>query len=278
LWIYLGCLIPDFPWIVRKIIDFAIPSINGYDLQLFAIVQASLFFSLLLSATFSSFSKNFWRTFLILAIGSLLHLLLDPIQTKWANGVHLFAPFNWELTNYGFFWPESFGTYFLTLTGLLFFIFNWNNLKGKNPQISFSRNNIILGSLFALIYFLAPFQFITEVELADNHFVSTFRNYSERAGKYVETDRKKTHFDIKTNSYWIESSNNDYVELSGVENLESSKLSIQGRFITNDLIEVENYQENWIIFRDGASYLGLLLILIAWITPAKKKGESLTFL
>jgi hypothetical protein len=259
---------------VRKIIDLVIPNINGYDLQLYVIIQASLFSSLLLSATFSSVSKNFWRAFLILAIGSLLHLLLDPIQTKWANGVHLFAPFNWELTNYGFFWPESFGTYFLTLMGLIFFIFNWNKLKGTNRQISFSRNKIILGSLFASIYFLAPLQFMHEVEIADNHFISTLRNYSERAGKYVETDRKKIRFDINTNSYWIESFNNDYIELSGVENLESSKLSIQGRFITNDLIEVENYQENWVIFRDGASYLGLLLILIAWVSPSKKGRKA----
>ncbi len=270
LWIYLGCIIPDFPWIVRKIVSIALPIINGYDLQSYVIVQASLFFCLLLCAVFASVSKSFWRTFIILSLGSILHLLLDPIQIKWANGVHLFAPFNWELTNYGFFWPESFGTYILTFFGLAFYILNWKKLKTNNPQISLSANRIILSLFFSMIYFLAPIEFMNNVEEADNHFVSTFKNYNERVGKYVETDRKKIYFDEKTNSYWIESFNNDLIELRGVEKLESSKLSIQGKFITNDLIEVENYQENLVVFRDGASYVGLFLILISWVTSIKR--------
>ncbi|MCB9249302.1 MAG: hypothetical protein H6613_12540 [Ignavibacteriales bacterium] len=137
LWIYAGCIIPDFPWIIRKIVETILPSVNGYELQAFVIVEATLFFSILLSLALAVLSKFPVRTFLILSLGSLLHLLLDPIQYKWANGVHLFAPFNWDLIHYGFFWPESFGTYLLTFIGIIFFIYNWQEVKNSKPDLIF---------------------------------------------------------------------------------------------------------------------------------------------
>ena len=265
LWIYLGCVIPDFPWIVRKIIEFTLPSINGYDLQLYVIVQASLFFSLILSFIFSLFSQNVKKTFLILGIGSLLHLLVDSLQTKWANGVHLFAPFSWEMTNFGFFWPESLGTYFITIVGLAFFIFYWKSNLISRPLLEFRRERIITAAILMLTYFLLPLAFVDSVEQADNHFISTLRSEKTRVGKYVEMDRKKVIFDKNTNTYRINSFDKSLIELKNIEELNSDKISIKGNFITNDTIYLEDYQENWALFRDGASYLGLLLILLSWI-------------
>jgi len=264
-WIYLGCILPDIPWIIRKLVLFPFPNINGYDLQSYVIVQASLFFSLILSLAFASFSQIFRKTFLILSIGSLFHLLLDSIQIKWANGVHFFAPINWELTSYNIFWPESFGTYFITLAGLVYFILNWKNPKLLSPDFDFSVKRVILGSTILLIYFILPIFFMSSVKNADNHFLNTLANIDTRVGKYVEMDRKAVAFNKETNSYWSESFNNELIELKGLKNIKSSALSIRGIFITNDLVEVEEFHENWAIFRDGASYIGLFLILLVWI-------------
>ena len=271
-WIYLGCIIPDIPWIIRKAIFTLYPSINGYDLQLFVIIQASLFFCILLSLALSSLSNEFWKTLTILIIGSLLHLILDPIQIKWANGVHFFAPFSWKLINYGFFWPESWATYLLTLFGILFFFINIKELKTCKPKFNLSISRIFFSAVILAFYFLAPLNFMNDLEKSNSHFVSTFKDYENRIGKYVETDRKKVILNDETNSYWIESFDGSFTELTGIENIESSKVSIQGRFVTKDLIMVSNYKENWVIFRDGASYTGLLLIFFSWIIMLKNRA------
>ncbi|MCB9218722.1 MAG: hypothetical protein H6610_04585 [Ignavibacteriales bacterium] len=265
LWIYLGCIIPDIPWIIRKIISVLSPSINGYDLQAYVIVQATLFFSIILSFSFSLFSKNILKTFLILSFGSLLHLLLDPIQIKWANGVHLFAPFSWDMTTFGIFWPESFITYLMTISGLIFFVFYWKELKIIKPNILFKKINSFLAFLIILIYFVLPLRFMNNVVKSDNHFISTLKIENERIGKYVEMDRKDVTFNEQTNSYWIKSFNKDIIELKNIERLNSNRISIKGRFISNNIIDVIEYHENWEAFRDGASYLGILLIIFSWI-------------
>lgn len=271
LWIYLGCVIPDFPWIIRKIIEFSIPSINGYDLQSYVIVQATLFFSLILSLAFSLYSQDVKKTFIILGIGTLLHLLIDSLQTKWANGVHLLAPFSWDITNFGFFWPESIGTYLITFLGLAFFIFYWKNNLISRPLLKFNWKRTIGTTTLMLAYFLLPLQFVDNVEQADNHFVSTLMNKDTRTDKYVEMDRKKVIFKENTNSYWIESFDNSLIELKNINELNHGKISIKGKFVTNNAIYVEDYQENWVLFRDGSSYVGLFLILISWLIYIKIK-------
>lgn len=271
LWIYLGCVIPDFPWIVRKIIEFALPSVNGYDLQLYVIVQASLFFSLLLSLILALFSTDVKKTFLILGIGSLAHLILDSLQIKWANGVHLFAPFSWEMTNYGLFWPESNITYIITLLGLAFFIFYWNSNLISRPLINFSFYRIVAVIILLFTYFILPLIFVVNVEQADNHYISTLRNENSRAGKYIEMDRKKVSFNEKTNTYWIESFDKSQIELINLRDLNNNRISIKGKFISKNAIYIEDYQKNWSLFRDGASYLGLFLILISWIIYYRTK-------
>lgn len=271
LWIYLGCVIPDFPWIVRKIIEFALPSVNGYDLQLYVIVHASLFFSLLLSLILALFSTDVKKTFLILGIGSLLHLILDSLQIKWANGVHLFAPFSWEMTNYGLFWPESNITYIITLLGLAFFIFYWNSNLISRPLIKFSFYRIVAVIILLFTYFILPLIFVVNVEQADNHYISTLRNENSRAGKYIEMDRKKVSFNEKTNTYWIESFDKSQIELINLRDLNNNRISIKGKFISKNAIYIEDYQKNWSLFRDGASYLGLFLILISWIIYYRTK-------
>jgi len=277
LWIYLGCLIPDFPWIVRKIVALLLPNINGYELQPYVIVQASLFFCIILSLSFVSLSRKPTKTFFILFWGALLHLLLDPMQTKWANGVHLFAPINWKLLNYGFFWPESYLTYFITISGILFFVFTWKELLTTNFNLVFSKTRIFWGILFLGVYLFLPLKFMDNVLEADNHFVGTLKDFESRKNKYVEMDRKEIEFNENTNSYWVKSFNDDEIELANVNKISSTKLSIKGNFVTNNKIWVTEYHENWVIFRDGASYIGLALILFAWIYSMKDNIRKLLY-
>ena len=129
-WIAVGCIIPDVPWIIQRIFLGAGWGIDPYALLQYAIVQASLFSCLILSGFFAMVVSNGGRVFLLLGLNSFLHLLLDAMQIKWANGVHLFAPFSWRLTAFNLIWPEHILIYSLTLVGVLALgYFGWRDWK-----------------------------------------------------------------------------------------------------------------------------------------------------
>jgi hypothetical protein len=106
-WVFLGCIIPDLPWIFRRAFIALVPGIDFYDVTLYAAVQASLLFCVLLSAVFALLSAKPRVVFGILAVNALIHLLLDTIEIKWGNGVFLLAPLTWQLLSFGWVWPDS---------------------------------------------------------------------------------------------------------------------------------------------------------------------------
>jgi hypothetical protein len=110
------------------------------------------FFCLILSFALAALAKRFRKVFIILVINSLLHLFLDALQTKFANGVQFFVPFSWKMTNLELFWPESLPTYLLTAFGLIYFF-----LTGK--KVYHLRQNLPCG-LSGLACFSFSFRFI----------------------------------------------------------------------------------------------------------------------
>ena len=270
LWIYIGCIIPDIPWIIRKLVTFILPSMNGYDLQAYAIIQSSLLFSIIMSLDFALISTSKKRTFLILALGSLLHLIFDLLQIKWANGVILFAPFSWEMINFGLFWPENIINYIITSLGLVYFMVNWKKVKIEKLPITIKYKSTILSVLLIVCYLSAPLLFIQNIYSANSHYVRTLKDIELREGNYVELDRKSILYNKLSNSYWIYSFNQDLIELSNLNSAESSRISVKGYFETNDRIKVSEFHENWDQFRDGASYIGLFLIFLIWINAVLK--------
>ena len=106
-WVFLGCIIPDLPWIFRRVIIGLNSAIDRYDVLLYSAVQASLLFCLLLALACALVSEKPRLVFAILAVNSLIHLLLDAVEIKWGNGVLLLAPLNWQLLNFNLVWPDS---------------------------------------------------------------------------------------------------------------------------------------------------------------------------
>ncbi|HSO09252.1 MAG TPA: hypothetical protein VLR45_04640, partial [Desulfoprunum sp.] len=93
-WVVAGCIIPDIPWILLRT-ALALGMAAPYTIRLYTTIQASLLFCTLFSAFLAQFSRRPAATFAILSGNCLFHLLLDATQVKWANGVHLLAPFDW---------------------------------------------------------------------------------------------------------------------------------------------------------------------------------------
>jgi hypothetical protein len=267
IFIYFGTIIPDIPWIFQRILPLLFSDVNTYDLRLYCIVLASLFSSVILSIAFANIFSDTRRTFLIFSIGSLLHLLIDSIETKWANGVHLFAPFTWQLYNAGFFWPESTLIYSLTAFGILFVLWNWKQALSTSLQFSFKRSKLVFSTLFLLIYLFLPFLFLNSVEAANNHFVKTLREYENRPGKYFEVDRGK-YIDNEEGDKFLTSFNEE-LKIVNLNLSKSENMSIRGEFVSPDAIRILDYHAH--ANRDLFSYVGLLIILVSVVITIVNK-------
>jgi hypothetical protein len=273
-WIYVGGIIPDLPWILQRILR-KIPGINLYDLNLYVTVQSTLLFGLIISLALASLSKEYLKTFLVLALGCLIHLLLDSLEIKWANGVHLFAPFSWELLNFNLFWSESIPIYLITLFGLVYFLVTFKKgvtLPSNLELKKFKRWFLFL--IVILIYFLFPLFILNQPLEANNHFVKTFENVDERPGKYFEIDRRPYRFEKGVGI--INTFANEDIELKNINLNTSETISIKARFIDEKTAEVTEYHVYSVLFRDGSSYAGLTMVFIFWIISSYKNKKKST--
>ena len=73
-----------------------------YTVQLYAISPSIIIYdNVVMWEVSRSLSKGTReQSFGILALNSVFHLILDSLQTKWGNGVHLFAPVSWEVAEF----------------------------------------------------------------------------------------------------------------------------------------------------------------------------------
>jgi hypothetical protein len=257
--IYVGAVIPDIPWIIQRAALALIPGINVYDLRLYCIVLSSLFLSIFLSAALAYIFPETKRVFIIFSLGAFIHLLLDSIEIKWANGVHLLAPFNWDLFTAGFFWPESITIYVITLFGFLYVLYNIKETVSLSLKISFTSPRKIFTSItIGVFYFSLPLLLLNNAETADNHFVKTLRDLEHRPGSYFEVDR----------GYYVDSPNGDqfitpFKEKLIVTNLNlgtSGSTSIRAKFISRNTIQIIDYHIH--SNRDIYSYVGLIILVI----------------
>lgn len=263
-WIYVGCVIPDLPWILQRIVRETLPHVDLYDLRLYAIAQSSLLVCLLLGGALASVSRAPLRVWLILSLGSALHLALDACQTKIANGVHLVAPFSWELLNLGLFWPEGWPTLALTVTGLVYFVVAWlrPGQARTGPLFRFGPRLVALCALFATLWLVAPLALLAGPERADSHYVRTLRDRETRTGKAVGFDRGTYLHGPEGGRYRTFAG--EILDLEAVEAVASGTASLRGRFLDPDTVLVEEFHDHSGWPRDLASYLGLLLVGSAW--------------
>ena len=91
-WIFLGCLIPDIPWILQRLGSTFIPGIDLYDLRLYAIVQASLAVSLLLCGALAQLSSRASEVFNVLALQRLPALAPGCVRKPSGRMASTFLP------------------------------------------------------------------------------------------------------------------------------------------------------------------------------------------
>ena len=190
-WIAVGCILPDIPWILQRIVSAVDTGLDQYDLMNYVSAQSSLLACLLLSGALALLVRESAGVFLLLAGNSLLHLLLDAVQIKWANGVYLWAPFSWQLTSFNLFWPEHVLFSVLSLAGLLVLLYFGFRDAHRPVLLTRSRARFFCAFLLLLIYLVAPLFFLEAQVAADSHFNATLRKIPARPGRYVELDRNR---------------------------------------------------------------------------------------
>lgn len=213
------------------------------------------------------------RVFAILGGNALLHLLLDASQIKWGNGVHLLAPLSWEVSNWGWFWPDSAAGYFLTALGLAAlagFRRSAVNVPAglRRPPVPRMMLLLMLGAA----YFLLPLWLMQGPETAGLHDGPLVRDPALRPGQLLEIDRAPYHPDI--DGGYITSRYLGKLQVRGVNLDQPATVSIRGRFIGENEIAVLEYHRHRDGFRDGASYLGLALIVLTWIWYFRREKRT----
>lgn len=269
-WIAFGCLIPDLPWILQRAIATLLPQVDGYELRLYAIAQASLGISLLLCGAAAFTSAAPAKVGRILAFNVLLHLLLDACQIKWASGVHLIAPLSWQLLSFGWFWPESIPTVVLTLSGLIYMI--WAiPLQPARVTAPYARPvwQWVAAIGLAAAYVLAPMGLRHGPYVHDNYYVQTLRNYPQRTGRQVEMDRRP--YTPRDRGATVATLVDEQIRMNSQPLPHGAVVSLRGTFIDPDTIRIDALHLHWPWFRDGASYLGIILISVLWLKSINPK-------
>jgi hypothetical protein len=269
-WIAFGCLIPDMPWILQRAIATLLPQVDGYELRLYAIAQASLCISLLLCGAAAFISAAPSKVGRILALNVLLHLLLDACQIKWANGVHLIAPLSWQLLSFGWFWPETIPTIVLTLSGLIYMIWAIPRQPARSTA-PYARPVWQWGTAIGLAaaYVLAPMGLRHSPYVHDNHYVQTLRNHPQRTGRQVEMDRRP--YTPRDRGATVATLVDEQIRVSSQPLPHAATVSLRGTFIDPDTIRIDALYVHWPWFRDGASYLGIILMSVLWLKSVDPK-------
>lgn len=273
-WVFLGCIIPDLPWIFRRATIILAPNINIYDLRLYTLVQASLLFCVLLSLVFALFSEKPRLVFGILAVNSLIHLLLDAVEIKWGNGVHLFAPLNWQLLSFGLVWPDSLPVTVLGLAGLLLGI--WVLVHPVSTPIRvrlYPGWRLIAVVLLVSLYAFGPLAFLDGPYSTNANSIATLQEREHRVGKEIRMDREV--YQQRGDGDVVFTFAHEPLRVVGdIRAEKSSQVSLIGEFVGFDIIRIHQLHEYHSPWRGLASYVGLGLFALVWAVALVRERRN----
>jgi len=258
-WILAGTLIPDIPWILQRVLT-TWQLADPYQVRLYVTIQASLVFCLLLSLAISSLHRKPIALFLLLAVNSLMHLLLDALQIKWGNGVHLAAPLNWQTTHLGLIWPEHIIGYTVTLLGVVYLAMKLQTILGEGFS-SRQPPRWKTAVIPLVFYFLLPFMFMNQLQHSNTNYLQTLKETETRTGKEIEFDRAFYSKEKGTVTVFT----GEALSVAGSLPEESGTISLKGEFVDPQTIRsMDFHQHNH--YRDTASKVGIFLTLAIWLS------------
>jgi len=256
-WILLGCVLPDVAWIIYRITRALAPAgTDPYFLRLYGASQATLLVSTILAGACAVMAPRARAVFGVLALNALLHLLLDACQTKWGNGIHLFAPLSWRMEGFELFWPESWISHLLTLTGVGFIAWSWRRGLWAPLPLAWRRWPIAL-LLFA-VYLVLPIWMQSGAYDADTYGARSLRE--NRVGASIGFDREQ----VKKGE--IHPWNERTYTLIGKSTEDAKTTSLRGVLVAPTTYRVDAVHDHGAFNRDWPSLAGLILLVSSMLT------------
>jgi hypothetical protein len=269
-WVLLGCIIPDLPWIIRRVVQLLAPGQYSFEVIQYATVQASLLFCLIISAGVACLARRWAYVMIILALNCVIHLLIDAVEIKPGNGVHFFAPWSWSAFNFGWLWPEN--AIVTALTGVGICVALWA-LVSLSPDRSLwnysavSRKILFCGAL--LTYLIGPIALIQGPFDANIQSIKTLQEKDQRVGRQVTFDRRP--YLIEDDAGYIVTAAGEKLRLIGPTLPRAGRASVTGVFVSGKEIEVLEIHSSQRFLRDIASLTGLLVVLLVWLKILLKR-------
>ena len=273
-WVFLGCLIPDLPWILRRVVDASGIGIDPYVLRLYTVVQASFLFCLLLSLAFAQLSRKPGLVFTIMAVNSLIHLLLDTLEIKWGNGVVLFAPLDWRFLSLELYWPDSSLVTVATLVSVpvIVWLLTGSGTSAIGLRIFPGRHLGICAGLI-ILYFILPLFLLSGPYNADITSIATLHDRENRIGKQLLMDRQ-AYRKTEDGDVVFTFAGEPLRVVGDIRATESSEISLIATFIAEDAIRIEQLHQYSFPWRNISSYAGLLVILVIWMSALLREFRS----
>jgi hypothetical protein len=267
-WIYLGCLLPDLPWILRRaVVAFGLP-VDAFDLRLYTMALASLAGTLLLCAALAAVTAAARLIFAVLGANALLHLLLDATELKFGNGVHLAAPFSWRMTSFDLVPGESHVYLVLAAAGALLVVWELTRPRAAIVGLVWSRPRLAASVALLVAYLLFPLPFLGAIQASDSYSVKTLREVDARAGRTVRLDR--TAFHVTPAGGVVHLWTGEDVRATGEMPDREAIVSLEGTFLAPDVLRIDRlfvHKQN----RDWPSYVALVLLAGLWVRPATRR-------
>ncbi|MDH3369321.1 MAG: metal-dependent hydrolase [Gemmatimonadota bacterium] len=265
-WALLGAIVPDVPWILGRATQTLTPALHDHQLWAYLIAQSSLLVSLILCAALASVAAHPGKVFGILSLNALLHLVLDALQAKWGNGVHLFAPISWQDWNAGWFDLESWPTFALTALGLAVGLWVIVRCAHSHLDLVLTRRRMLIMALLLGLYLAVPIPLRHGPLVSDTNSVGTLSDRQNRPGRDVQFDRVR--YLAEDGVHYLRTYVGEKLRIEGHMLDQSSTVSARATFVTDSTLVVHDLRRHTGRLRELLSYLGLSLVAAAWVTPA----------
>ncbi|MBU1694022.1 MAG: hypothetical protein KKC51_08670 [Verrucomicrobia bacterium] len=263
-WVFLGLVLPDVPWIVQRVIRFLPFAPDPYSLKLYGLVQSSLAFCLLLAVALAALSVSFWRTSALLAFNAWAHLLMDALEQKGGNGVFLFAPMSWRMTDWNVLPAEGWFIILLTGFGLVYGLWSWRHQAVGPPGTINPRGHLRLAVAAAgiLSYVLLPLAFLHGPLEADAFSIRTLKDIPGRPSRAAAFDRALF---LPGDGGRLRLFTGEILRVEGIPLDRKRLVTVSGVFLAPDRFRADQWTAHTPGFRDTATGLGLAFGAALWL-------------
>ncbi len=264
--IFLGALLPDLPWIARRV-AVQLFGADPVAASTYLIPFATPFIALLASALIALFNREPRACFSLVFVPALWHLILDAMQSRLGNGVMFFYPFSFKEYDWQLFWPEDVSSYILLSASVALLLL----LPARCRLLPFRLKNLGVAALLAAFILLFPIA--TRQELVRHNVFSLdfITNPEGWENRVVNLDRDEI---VSDSPLLIQSVNGRRFELVGGDGLKAGdSVSLRGIY-RGGKIHIQSIHRHRELLRSACSYLGLVFFAVVWLKYRRWGGPG----